>query len=140
VDEATALVELGHALSTFVPKVTRLDPAHPLSLESATNWQRRIAEECLGRGAEVVFLRPIGLATGWRKQAEPFVAWVGFEFQRMDRQIRGLAKDLRVTLVRISVAPDRYWTPTDPFHPSTLGRATIARRIAKKIKRILRTR
>ena len=139
VAELVALVlEFGITEETLIPKATLLDPSHPRSLESQLETQRTIAEDCLARGAQVVLLRPIGAVNGWIRSDSNIVVWMGFEFRRMDKLIKQLARDLDVDLVKTQVGARRYWQGSDGFHPNAAGRAVIAKRVAKKVRALLK--
>ena len=139
VQQLVALIlEFGITAETLVPKVTRLSPEHPASLESRIEWQRSIAEDCRARGAEVILLRPIGAANGWNRSESNVAVWIGFEFRRMDKLVKKLARDLDVPTVKTQVGASRYWSGSDGFHPNPSGRAVIAKRVAKKVKSLLR--
>ena len=138
VSELVALVlEFGITEETLVPKRTILDPDHPQSLESQIEWQRAIAQECLARGARVALLRPIGAVNGWNRSESNIVVWMGFEFRRMDKLVKGLARELGVRTAKTQVGSPRYWAGGDGFHPNATGRAAIAKRVAKKVKSLL---
>lgn len=139
VHELVALIlEFGVTEETLIPKVTILDASHPKSLESQIEWQRTIAQDCLARGAQVVLLRPIGAVNGWAKSESKVVVWMGFEFRRMDKLIKSLAQELDVPRVKTQVGASRYWVGSDGFHPNDTGRAAIAKRVARKVKSLLR--